>query len=149
MDYQRLLAEHDDIDALCRALIGTVTTELPDAGAILRIRADLSLALDAHLAHEDSFIYPAIAGHRGATAAVADAFVAEFAGLVHDWSLYLAEWSAECIEKDWTTFRNETVAMVRRLRERVRRENEALYPAALHDGAITLRPMVPVALAVN
>ena len=149
MDYQRLLAEHDDIDALCRALIATVTTEVPDAGAILHVRADLSLVLDAHLAHEDSFIYPAIAGRRGATAAVADAFITEFAGLTRDWSLYLAEWSAECIEKDWTTFRNETVAMIKRLRERVRRENEALYPAALHSGAISLRPAVSAALAVN
>ena len=141
MDYQRLIAEHDEIDQLCHALMSTVTTEQPDLDAILRTRGDLGAALGAHLAHEDSFIYPGMAARRGDPAAVAAAFVAEFAGLTHDWPLYLAEWSAECIAGDWTTFRNETVAIVRRLRARVRRESEALYPAALRVGAITLRPV--------
>jgi hypothetical protein len=140
VDYQRLLAEHDQIDMLCRALMSMVTTEMPDADAILRIRADLAAALGAHLAHEDSFIYPRMAARRGDTAEVAASFVSEFADLTRDWTQYLDEWSGECIVEDWTTFRHETIAIVKRLRLRVRRENEALYPAALRTGAITLRP---------
>lgn len=140
MDYERLLAEHDHIDALCRVLMRTVTVERPDLGEIMGVRADLSAALAQHLAHEDSFIYPAIASRCGKTAQVADAFVVEFSDLVHDWAVYLAEWSAECIAADWATFRTETIAIIRRLRERVRRECELLYPTALKSGAVTLRP---------
>ncbi len=140
MDYQRLLGEHDEIDALCRALIRSVTSERPDPDTILMVRADLAAALDAHLAHEDSFIYPEMATNGGASAAVAAEFVSEFAGLTEDWALYLCEWSGECIVGDWTTFRTESIAFVRRLRLRVRRASDTLYPAALRSGAITLRP---------
>ncbi len=147
MDYQRLLDEHDEIDALCRGLVRSVTSEQPDPDMILRNRGDLAAALSGHLAHEDSFIYPEIARRGGASAAIATEFVAEFAELTEDWSVYLDEWSHDCIVGDWTTFRLETMAIVKRLRLRVRRETDALYPAALRSGAITLRPVAKVACA--
>ena len=140
MSYERLIAEHARIDLAVNEMLGLVGEATPDAGAVLHTLGDLAEELRAHLAHEDSLIYPDMIAAQGtAMSDTASAFVTEFAELRHDWGLYLGEWSSETIEADWETFRAETASIMNRLAARVCAENELLYPAALHNCVIPLR----------
>lgn len=140
MSYERLIAEHAEIDEALVLLQKLVATCAVDIGAVVVALSDLSQALARHLAHEDSFIYPRmIAGQNAETSAVARQFVRSFEALRQDWELYLAEWNSECIAADWDNFRCETERMATRLAQRVRAENELLYATALRTNVIPLR----------
>jgi iron-sulfur cluster repair protein YtfE (RIC family) len=140
MNYERLIAEHARIDLAVGDMLGLVGEATPDVDAVVLKLSDLAGELREHLAHEDSFIYPAMIAARDTLISdTAKNFVAEFAALRHDWGLYLSEWSAETIQTDWETFRTETRSMMNRLAARVSAENELLYPAALQHGVISLR----------
>lgn len=140
MSYERLIAEHAEIDKALLRLQKLVATDTPDIGAVVVRLSYLSQLLSSHLAHEDSFIYPwMIAGSNAESSAVARDFIASFAALRRDWDLYLAEWNSECIAADWDNFRGETERMATRLAQRVRAENELLYATALKTNVIPIR----------
>ena len=140
MSYERLMHEHDRIDAALWALSALTRADTPDVSVVVIALSDLAGELDRHLAHEDSFIYPkTISGASGDASDIASAFVEEFAELRADWGLYLREWTSEGIAADWAGFRAETAAMVARLAVRVRAENKLLYAAALNASVIRLR----------
>lgn len=140
MSYERLMSEHQRIDKAIVRLRKLIESDLPDVAAVVIALSDLSAELGSHLAHEDSFIYPRmIAGSNAESSQTARAFVSEFADLTRDWNLYLSEWSWECIQADWKSFRAETDRMMGRLALRVRAENNLLYSIALKNNAIHLR----------
>ncbi len=121
-------------------MLDLVDEAASDVDAVVLKLSDLAGELREHLAHEDSFIYPAmIAASATSMSDTAKSFVAEFAALRHDWDLYLSEWSAETIHADWETFRAETRSMMSRLATRVSAENDLLYRSALQNGVIPLR----------
>ena len=140
MSYETLIAEHGRIDMALGHLQRLIDADAPDTIAVTLALSDLSAELSHHLAHEDSFIYPRmIATGNTGISATAQEFVEDFAQLRADWGVYLTEWTAECIEADWLSFKFDTCRMIVRLAERVRAENELLYVAALQAGAIRLR----------
>lgn len=140
MSYQRLMDEHDRIDAAVASLSALCESDTPDLPAIVIGLSDLAGELEHHLAHEDSFIYPRMLSEAaGGTSDIAAAFVKEFASLREDWGLYLREWSVDNIAADWAGFRHDTRTMATRLKARVDAENRLLYPAALQSNLITLR----------
>ena len=140
----RLIEEHARIDRLAQKLRGLVGERRRDVGAILACLRHLSLELSAHLTYEDSFIYPMLADlSNEPVRSQADAFVAEFSSLREDWSLYLREWTDECIEADWDQFAETTMALLFRLDRRVQRENKLLYPLAFREGHIQFRDLAP------
>ncbi len=140
MSFERLVAEHDRIDSVAQALGRMILHAVPSVNAILATRALLSTELTAHLAHEDSAIYPRLlAGGCESVAQTAHEFAEEFELLAHDWQIYLDEWDAESITADWAEFCNQTSAVMARLHSRIDRENALLYPAALQAGVIRLR----------
>lgn len=140
MSYERLIAEHAEIDDALLRLQKLVATDPADIDTVIVALSDLSQVLAGHLAHEDSFIYPRmIAGPNGESSAVARDFVRSFECLRKDWDLYLAEWNSECIATEWANFRSETERMATRLAQRVRAENELLYATALKANVIPLR----------
>lgn len=140
MSYQRLMEEHDRIDAALAVLSALCESDAPDLPAVVISLSDLAGELHRHLEHEDSFIYPQLmAEASGGVSDIAAAFVREFAMLREDWGLYLREWSADTIAADWASFRHETQSMATRLKARVDAENSLLYPAALQSNLITLR----------
>jgi iron-sulfur cluster repair protein YtfE (RIC family) len=140
MNYQRLMDEHDRIDAALATLYALSRSARPDLPAVIIGLSDLAGELDRHLAHEDSFIYPRmISGASGGASDVALAFIDDFARLRADWALYLREWTTDAIAADWTGFREETQSMMARLADRVKAENTLLYAAALQASAIQLR----------
>jgi hypothetical protein len=138
LDYQTLMAEHDrlvvQIDAFERSVEGGDPIE------IHRTFAQLSAELIAHLAKEDSNIYPRlIAGADIASSEAARAVIEEFKDLAADWTALIGWASLEAIRNEPERFANWSHDLVERLRGRVRRENELLYPQALRAAHIRLR----------
>jgi iron-sulfur cluster repair protein YtfE (RIC family) len=137
-DYQTLMAEHDrlvvQIDAFERSVEGG------DHVAIHRAFAELSADLIAHLAKEDSNIYPRlIAGDDIASSDAALAVIEEFKDLAADWTVLIGWASLEAIKAEPVRFTSWSQELVERLRGRVRQENELLYPQALRAAHIRLR----------
>jgi hypothetical protein len=140
VNYETLIAEHDQIAARTARLELLIQSGTPDVAAVVLALSDLSREVTHHLAHEDSFIYPRmIAGGNFECSAVAMAFIAEFADLTREWQAYLGEWNSECIAADWDHFRRETVTLLARIADRIRAENDVLYVVALKNNAIHLR----------
>ncbi|MES2987695.1 MAG: hemerythrin domain-containing protein [Pseudomonadota bacterium] len=140
MSYERLMREHAQIEVRVKRLLELVSGAAPDVDGVIMALSDLSSELGAHLAHEDSFIYPRmIRGNNALMRDAANAFAAEFASLRVDWSIYLCEWTADCIAGDWANFVQQTFAILDRLQRRVDAENNILYATALRESAITLR----------
>jgi iron-sulfur cluster repair protein YtfE (RIC family) len=138
IDYHTLMAEHDrlvvQIDAFERSI------ESGDTVAIHRDFARLSAELIAHLAKEDSNIYPQlIAGNDIASSEAALAVIEEFKDLAADWTVLIGWASLEAIRNEPGRFATWSQKLVERLRGRVRRENELLYPQALRAAHIRLR----------
>ncbi|MBW8911107.1 MAG: hemerythrin domain-containing protein [Sphingomonas sp.] len=138
-DYETLIAEHDHLTMLAGSLTAIVRGATDPAG-VLAVRGSLSMALSDHLSKEDSFFYEELLSSRDRDfpAAVED-FQRSFADLAADWADYLRTWDAECIAADWPSFRDETIAIMKRLQSRIAEENGLLYPLALHKGRIRLR----------
>jgi hypothetical protein len=99
----------------------------------------LSAALDHlvetvrdHLEHEDAMIYTlAMQARPGFAQDVIDRAHAEFEQLKTNWSAYLTSWSPSAIAGDRQGFVNASRAMLPRLRDRVRLEDELLLASAL------------------
>jgi iron-sulfur cluster repair protein YtfE (RIC family) len=110
-----------------------------DAVAIHGALAALAAELVAHLAKEDSMIYPRlIAGNDAATSAAAQAVIDEFQNLSADWTALITETTPASIALDPAGFAARTRVLLGRLEGRVRRENELLYPQALRAAHIRL-----------
>jgi len=136
--YQELIDDHDRIDWLTRQL--EQLTDGPDERFTEadRLLAQLSAAIVAHLAKEDSFIYPDLA--RSTDPADANGLIAEFEILKTDWTHFLAVWACDERPANWPAFRCDAGGMLERLRERVIKETSLLYAMALREGLIQLRP---------
>jgi hypothetical protein len=140
MSYERLIAEHGRIDMALGRLQRLIEADTPDTAAVVIGLSDLSRELTAHLRYEDSHIYPRmIASANPQASLTAQEFIEDFVALGKEWRIYQGEWNAECIAADWAEFRHQTRAIVARLAERGRAENQLLYAAALQAGAIRLR----------
>lgn len=143
MTYQRLLQEHDRIDAQLVRLTNIADHPDEDAVGATLVLCDLAEELRVHLAHEDSLMYrPIVAAKKRDFADAADQFCREFAALRADWDSYLVEWTTGMIQADWAGFRESTLSIIDRLSARVRAENDLLYIAALQAGIIPLREPV-------
>jgi hypothetical protein len=147
MDYMTLIAEHDRIDNLCGAMLLLAGGEANPAAAVALLH-ELAQAVDEHLAAEDRLIYDRMWPSDDPTARMnAKLFVDNFAILVADWAIYLTEWTDASIRADWTVFCEQSRSIIARVRDRVRHENELLYPAAFRAGHMTLKPSTQFAAA--
>ncbi len=119
------------------ATINTLSELLRDQDAVSRtfdIRAvlnELSSKLDDHLALEDRVLYPRLLEHGDARVRAAAAELqGELSGLHAVCDQYFAAWSSvSTIAARFHTFRFETRAVMARLQDRMRREDEELGPA--------------------
>jgi hypothetical protein len=140
MDYMTLIAEHDRIDKLCGTILMLVSGE-PRAAKAVALLHELASEVDRHLAAEDRLIYEEMwPGADPESRLQAKQFENDFGALKADWTLYLTEWTEASIEADWEFFSEQSWSIITRVRERVRRENELLYPTAFRAGYITLKP---------
>ena len=125
--------QHGEIEAA----IGTLSSLLRAHDAVSHtfdIRAvlnDLSLKLNEHLTLEDRVLYPQLREHGDARVRAAAAELQdELNGLHTVCDHYFRAWSSvTTIAARFPTFRAETRAVLARLQDRMRREEEAIGPA--------------------
>jgi iron-sulfur cluster repair protein YtfE (RIC family) len=138
LDYDTLMAEHDRLVILGTALDAAI--DGGDSAAIHHAFATLCAELIAHLAKEDSMIYPRlIAGDDIATSAAAREVIDEFHDIAADFGALIGWATLDAIIAQPARFAGEARDLLARLRGRVRRENELLYPQALRAAHIRLR----------
>ena len=139
IDFETLMREHDELLRLIERLDDVVQGEpAPEIAhdALDRLRG----TLHDHLAKEDAAVYPKLVGGTDqAAATAARETMAEFQDLSAHWASYLSSWGGDRLLDDWDGFGEETRYMIAKLRARVRRENELLYPLALAGAHIRLR----------
>ena len=139
----RLLDEHDDIDRRTRSILVLLDEPAaqPDrAAGMLDALGALEAAIVGHIAYEEQFIYPEMTYVGSADLSEAALmFAEELERLRGDWTGYLDAWPEIAIEADWPGFATATRNILPRMLERVRRENDCLYPLALQRGAVRLR----------
>ena len=138
LDYSTLMAEHDRLVAHGVALETAI--DGGDGAAIHQAFATLCAELVAHLVKEDSMIYPRlIAGDDAETSAAAREVIDEFRDLTADFRALIGWATRDAIMAEPARFADEARDLLARLRGRVRRENELLYPQALRAAHIKLR----------
>lgn len=105
-----------------------------DPSAVTDVLATLeafTAELVEHLEQEDGHLYPAMMASDDADlSALAARYRAEMGGITDLFHLYRRRWTAQTIQADPPRFARETGLFLEGLIDRVRRENEDLYPAA-------------------
>lgn len=136
----RLIDDHETMTNAVEDLMALAAQQDPSPAQAYAQLCDFKAQLHTHLEAEADFIY-AEEMRKDPTRLDAEviAFEREFADLKNNWGAYLAEWSKDAIEADWTGFSSATMLMMRRLLERIEAENAILYPLALQHGRIRLR----------
>lgn len=136
MDIATLKAQHAEIEALAKGLLGAVAEEERSLVATLRWR--LARAVIAHLAVEDRYLYPALIGGKDAAAAsTAKRFQTEMGGLAGRFLAYMTGWPDHAVIENWSDFRVESVALLNDVLQRVARENAELYTLAGLDETLS------------
>lgn len=132
-----LRRQHDMAAALAGEIgdaiaIAGARASAPQAYRIALLLAKLSGTLRIHFAQEDRSLYPMLmASGRGGVAATARAFFDEMGQIGPQFTAYTERWcSSAAIADGWPAFCNETAALFTALKDRIRRENEELYPLA-------------------
>lgn len=120
-----------------QAAIGTLSNLLRAQDAVSRtfdirvVLNELSSKVNDHLTLEDRVLYPKLKEHQDARVRAAAAELqGELNGLHTVCDHYFKAWSSVAtIAARFPTFRSETRAVLARLQDRMRREDEALGPA--------------------
>ncbi|WP_052134195.1 hemerythrin domain-containing protein [Sphingomonas sp. 37zxx] len=137
--FERLIREHKAIGVLAGELM-RAAQGAADAEGGRRALSALATELCDHLANEDADIYPLLilSKDEGAAAMARDA-IAVHQSLAADFTAYAAHWTQDAIAADWERFADATDGLMQRLGNRIRTENELLYPLALRAAHISLR----------
>jgi len=103
-----------------------------DAAPVATGLQRLATMLKAHLALEDSTLYPKLLAHADpAVAATARRYQQEMGGLLTVFSNYIERWpAASSIQQEPDLFLSQTQQVVAALLARVEREDGELYPMA-------------------
>jgi iron-sulfur cluster repair protein YtfE (RIC family) len=128
LDRKMLSAEHDELATLAAELVARVASADPAPEAIAPLRWQLTRKLLAHLAKEDTLLYPRlIAGSDRRAAMMAARFADEMGDLAQSYREYVANWSSDRIVAEWAGFGNETRRVMQALTQRIGREETMLY----------------------
>lgn len=134
MDIDRYRQQHNDILAHISALRALIAQGIEaKAEDIAQLLATMSSHIKFHLASEDSVLYPAMrASSRPEVAALGERFQAEMQGIARNYGTFIDRWRVGThIAAAPEDFRNEANAVFRALHERIRKENQELYPIAV------------------
>ena len=103
-----------------------------EAFKLTMLLAKLAGTLRIHLAQEDRHLYPSLmASAQGGAAATAREFFEEMGQLAPVLDAFVQKWrNPEAMAAQWATYRTEQDAVFGALLDRIRRENEILYPLA-------------------
>lgn len=104
--------------------LGGFTNKTPSSADIKRF----TVALLAHLNLEDTKLYPALADGGAVSRAVASGFQMTMTSLAKAATAFVQKWSENEPSSDEAAFHNELRVVVEKLSERIRTEEEKLYP---------------------
>ncbi|WP_245844213.1 hemerythrin domain-containing protein [Sphingomonas spermidinifaciens] len=136
--YARLIGEHAEIAA--RAARLTAATIDSDPVEVRDALDELADALVDHLATEDREVHPRLMTARdGATRWAAEAARQRYETLADDWIALIGHWTTPRIAADHNGFASASAVLIARLHDRIREEDDLLYPAALATGQMALR----------
>ena len=125
--------QHQEILGLVKELQPQLNAvSLRDAAGVTTGLQRLATMLKAHLALEDSTLYPKLMTHADPTvAATARRYQQEIGGLQTAFSNYLERWpTASSIQQEPDLFVSQTQQVVAALLARIEREDGELYPMA-------------------
>jgi hemerythrin-like domain-containing protein len=125
--------QHQEILGLVKELQPQLNAvSLRDAAGVTTGLQRLATMLKAHLALEDSTLYPKLMTHADpAVAATARRYQQEIGGLQTAFSNYLERWpTASSIQQEPDLFVSQTQQVVAALLARIEREDGELYPMA-------------------
>jgi hypothetical protein len=130
LDIAQLRAQHDELEMIAGELTGAIMAG--KIGAVAAIRWHLARALIEHLAIEDRWLYPRLIGTAPSAAAdMAIRFKEEMGDLSSVFTVYMANWTADRINREWPKFRQETMNIIAALQKRIGNENNELYPIVM------------------
>ena len=132
MSYQRLIADHDSIDALIAELLA-VADGAPCPMSASGVLARLAAAVRDHRVAEDAILSDtlgAATGNRHARAAIAA--MRDLDDVEEAWTLYLYRWSPSEISAAWEAFAEDTRSLMSVIRLELAREAGILYSLAVH-----------------
>jgi len=139
LSFENLMHDHGAIFAAVRTM--TRAVEHDSGSRELAASLDqLDSLLTPHLAIEDEQIYPLLLNGRDAGQRImAQEAIGAYASLSADWRAFTAIWSEPAIAADRAGFVSGLQRLLDTLQDRVRAENEILYPMALRAAHIRLR----------
>lgn len=139
LSFEDLLHDHSAIFAAVRDLGQEIEDGAPAAALSARL-GRLDSLLTPHLAIEDEQIYPLLlASDDAGQRIMAEEAITAYASVASDWRTFVAAWREPAIAADRTGFATGLQALLSTLQQRVKAENEILYPMALRGAHIRLR----------
>lgn len=139
LSFEDLLHDHSAIFAVVRDLAREIEEGAGAAPLSVRL-GKLDSLLTPHLAIEDERIYPLLlASDDAGQRIMAEEAIYAFASVASDWSALVATWSEPAIAADRAGFVTQLHGFLDTLQQRVKAENEVLYPMALRAAHIRLR----------
>lgn len=133
IDRKTLSDQHSSLEESAAALSAAIAITPPDMEALAKAKWQLGYRLALHLAQEDRHVYPALKTHvNPRIAQLAVLFEHEMGDLDQRFRNYIAQWPTTRVETEWPAFAQETRLLLTALAQRIRREEQELYP--LLDG---------------
>ena len=122
-DIARVRREHDELDRQAGDLQFTIANGTSHSGETFAQLAAYASVLSEHLLGEHEVLEDA---QSRSTASGARQMRTELDALRWDWDEYLSVWTEESARADWDMFREHSLIILDRIRQRIRRENELL-----------------------
>jgi hypothetical protein len=135
--WMRLMGDHDRIARQCAALAVVARRGDRPYDQATAMLLDLAILVADHMGVEDRVIDLTAAALRfGIAPARATVMHDALQTLKRDWTDFIVRWTPDVIVARWPAFGDDAAAMLARLEEQVRGENELLYAEALDRGII-------------
>jgi hypothetical protein len=140
-DLVSLMEQHDRLDALADQLVAQARNHGSPAADCAAVLTEMEAILSTHLSAEAEFLYDkARADNDNEFAATLADFEQDFSLLDEHWHQFVRDWTVEWIEANRAGFQSQASDIMTALKLRIARENAVLYPMALEQGRIALRP---------
>lgn len=129
---QNYVEKHKDIMSDAAGIMRHLDSGIENADEVRKLLSLMAGKLKVHLAAEDRFLYPLLMKSDDiAVQKTAEKFVQEMGGIYTSFSKFLNKWpSGASISKNSDLFSREMKEVLSALAERIRREDEELYPLA-------------------
>jgi hypothetical protein len=133
MDIERFKHDHVTVLTAIKTLRELTQAGIPqNAGAIAKTVVTISSAIKLHLAAENRFLYPALAGSANQRVAeVGKKFQLEMGDIAAAYMEFAGKWNLEGkVATHPEEFRVDANSVFKALHQRIQRENRELYPLA-------------------